>query len=338
MDGQRLLQAEVGRQRLRLHGELPGQVPLLVIEPGLAPGEGQPARRGQERGAQDYERKPVLPQPLAPPVTQAVRGGAVGTPHGDPVQVSQEVLGQRVRRGIAVLRVLLKALGDDGPEVPGQPGELLVPQILAARSGGTGGAGGGVAGEGELEGAAQGVHVRGRRDLVAFAAELFGGHVGRGAQDPAGIGEGRLVQGHGQPEIADIGGQMSFGVALQKDVGGLEVPVGSRDQLHGHPEGSLEVVHIVDPADVRVDHPGVDLGLVHEPDQGRRLDVLQDLQRHIAAQHHVPGLVDVAHAAPAQERAQHIAALARTLGVEPQGLQLQAFRGHSPHLCGFQTK
>ena len=104
--------------------------------------------------------------------------------------------------------------------------------------------------------------------------------------------------------------------------------VGPPHQLHGDPQGPLVVVHVVDPADVRVHQPGVDLGLVHEPDQRRRLDVLQHLQGHRAAQDHVPGLVHVPHAAPAQERAQHVAPFPGALGVQPRGLVLVGLDRH----------
>ena len=76
-----------------------------------------------------------------------------------------------------------------------------------------------------MQGAAQGVDVGGGADPVALAPELLGGHVGRRAQDPVGVGEGRLVQGHGQAEVAHEGDPPALGVALQQDVGGLEVPV-----------------------------------------------------------------------------------------------------------------
>jgi len=241
----------------------------------------------------------------------------------------------------------LQAPGDDHPQVPREAG--VQDRALAA-------AGGRAAGEGEVEGPAQRVDVGGRRDPVPLAAQLLGGHVGRGADHAVGEGEGGLVQGHGQPEVADVGRPLPVGALLQEDVGGLEVPVDqlhvvhhvhrlghqghdggrlpgrelppgllevrAQHQLHGHPQAALVVVHVVDPADVRVDHPGVDLGFVHEPDQGGGLDVLQDLQGHRAAQHHVPGLVDLAHAAPAQERAEDVPALPGALCVEPIRLKL----------------
>ncbi len=209
----------------------------------------------------------------------------------------------------------------------------------------------GIAEQGEVQGGAQGVHVRGRAHQAALPPALLRGHERRGAQQARSEGEGRLVQGHGQAEVAHHRRPAPLRAAFQEDVGRLEVPVdqvqavgrvdglghlgqdhhhllhgqlvghlgqgGAPHQLHGDLGDPAGVVHVVDAADVGMGDAALDLGLVHEPDQAHRLHLAQHLQGHRAAQHHVPGLPHLAGAAQAQDGPQHIPAHARLVGIEP---------------------
>ena len=284
------------------------------------------------------------------------------------VEEPPEILGQRGRAGVAHARVHLQALADDETQISrqldpaaGRGNRAGVP-AGQAQPPGPGRAGRGVPQQGEMEGAAQPIDIRGRPDLAAVPVELLGRHEGRGADDAIGKGEGRLVQGHGQAEITDVRRPAPAGLLLQEDIGGLEIPVdqlqvvggvdgfrhlrhhghhrfhgqipagllqiGPLHQLHGDLDRPLGTVHIIDPADVRMGHPGLDLGFMHEADQAGRLHVAQDLQRHPAAQHDIPGIHHFPHAPLAQKRPQDIAPLPPGLGVEPRGLELQDFAKH----------
>lgn len=75
-------------------------------------------------------------------------------------------------------------------------------------------------------------------------------------------------------------------------------------------------------SDVGTVQPGVELGLVHEPDHGRGLEVLEDLQGHGPGQDDVPGLVHVAHGPMPQERTEDITPFLAPLGVKPSGLEV----------------
>jgi len=83
-------------------------------------------------------------------------------------------------------------------------------------------------------------------------------------------------------------------------------------------------------SDVGTVKPGVELGLVHEPDHGRRLQVLEDLQGHRAGQDDVPGLVHVAHGAVAQEGSDDITPLLAPLVVKPGRLEKRVWQGKDP--------
>ena len=95
---------------------------------------------------------------------------------------------------------------------------------------------------------------------------------------------------------------------------------GAAHQLHGDARRPVAGIHVVDSAYVGAVQAGMELGLVHEPDHGRGFQVLEDLQGHRPGQDGVPGFVHVAHGAVAQERADDVAALPASLGVEPGGL------------------
>ena len=94
---------------------------------------------------------------------------------------------------------------------------------------------------------------------------------------------------------------------LQPEVLGGVLQRGAAHQLHGDARRAVVRVDVIDPADVGDVHPGVKLGLVHEADHGRGLEVLEDLQGHGPGQDRVPGLVHVAHGAMPEEGADDVA-------------------------------
>jgi hypothetical protein len=72
-----------------------------------------------------------------------------------------------------------------------------------------------------VEDGAQGVDVAGRPDLLALAAGLLGGHVGRRAHEGARRGLADVIEPLRQPEVGDLW----RAVIRQQDVVGLEVAV-----------------------------------------------------------------------------------------------------------------
>ena len=324
-----------------------GKLPLLQRQGGA---EG----RGDQGGRHGWLPEPA---PVPPVALQEARGAGLD---GFAAEEAPQVAGQGGRRGVAQPRVGIGAFAHDAVQVPGHR-----PALLRWRAGPASGIRslGRPAMEREVEGAAQGEHVGGRADPPALAPDLLGGHVGGGAVDPQRGGEGGAAQFHGQPEVADIGRPAALRVRVQEDVGGFEVPVdehqlmGGLDafghlgqeahnllhaqspagvgqgraphQLHGDPGGAFAAVHIEDLADVGVDQPALEAGFVHEPDQAARVHLPQHLQGDGPAQDHVPGFPHLAHAALAQERAQHVPALPGMLGVKPSGLALRRAEEHT---------
>jgi len=326
------------------------------------PALGQGGARQEHGGGQDQDQGPRPgPAPALPQAPQASGGMGQDRQAGpEPGQVLRQGRGGRV----AQRRIGLQALAQD-PAEGGRDGPS------GRRGAGRGGAmparGSPVgqvqaAPQGEPQRAAQGEHVRGRAQGGALAQALFGRHVGGGAVDPLGSGEGGVLRRDGQPEVAHIGDPGTVRAALQQDVGRLQVPVdeaqavggvdraGHLDQdldarvhaqvaggvgqgraahqLHGDPGRPLGAVHVIDLADVRVVHPALGLGFAQEPDHAVRVQAAQDLQGDGALQYRIPGLPDFAHAALAQERAQHIASGPRGGRVEPGGAQGGSVGGH----------
>ncbi len=322
-------------------------------------------RRAAQEAACPQEEGKARGHPGVPPPPEPAQGAGKGGVHLLPVQVGPEVLRQGGRGAVPEPGVGLETLDEDVLQIPvhlavrGQLDGALAPGLASRRGQG---AARRAAVQEVVEGPAQAIHVCGRTDQGPVAPELLGGHVGRRADDPVAGGEGRLVQGHGQAEVADVGHPLAVLPPFQKDVGGLEVAVdeleavgrvdalghlgheghrlvggevGARlvqveppHQLHGDHHGAVRHFHVVDPADVGVGHPGVHLGLVHEADHRRGVHVPQDLEGHHAAEHHVPALQHFAHAPLAQEGAEDVASHARALGVQPRGLELQGVVGH----------
>jgi hypothetical protein len=333
------------------------------------PALGQGGARQEHGGGQDQGQGP-RPGPALPQAPQASGGMGQDRQAGpEPGQVVRQ--GRRGR--IAQRRIGLQALAQD----PAQGGRDRPSGRRGAGRGGAMPARGSPVGEvqaapqGEPQGAAQGEHVRGRAQGGALAQALFGRHVGGGAVDPLGSGEGGVLRRDGQPEVAHIGGPCPVRAALQQDVGRLQVPVdeaqavggvdraGHLDQdldacvhaqvaggvgqgraahqLHGDPGRPLGAFHVIDLADVRVVHPALGLGFAQEPDHAVRVHAAQDLQGDGALQYRIPGLPDFAHAALAQERAQHIASGPGGGRIEPGGAQGGSVGGHGGPGAGVEA-
>jgi hypothetical protein len=361
------LQAEFAFQGL--DGVAVDLLPVRAAPEGRGvPDLGQGGARQEDAGGQDQGQGP-RPGPALPQAPQASGGMGQDRQAGpEPGQVLRQV-----RRGrVAQRRIGLQALAQD----PAQGGRDRPCGGCSGRGRGAPMAGGPVGevqppAQGEPQGAAQGEHVRGRAQGGALAQALFRRHVGGGAVDPLGSGEGGVLRRDGQPEVAHMGDPGPVRAALQQDVGRLQVPVdeaqavggvdraGHLDQdldarvhaqfaggvgqgraahqLHGDPGRPFGAVHVIDLADVRVVHPALGLGFAQEPDHAVRVHAAQDLQGDGALQHWIPGLPDFAHAALAQERAQHIAPGPRGGRIEPGGAQGGSVGGHGGPGVGVET-
>ena len=354
MAGKHLLQAQFLVQVGGLQHEGPrgfGRAPVLPVHPAQLHHPAGVDRRAGHQGPGGGQ--PVGPEP-APGLFQAAHGPG---PDRRAVGEQPQVLGQGQGRAVAVFRLRLQAPAQDRLQVGGQvglgaaPGREHPAPLEDQFSTPAGPGVGHFAEQGEMQGDPQGEDVGGRPHQPALAQDLLGRHEGGGAQDPRSEGQGALVQGDGQAEVADEGDPAPAGAAFQQDVGGLEVPV---DELHpvrrvdrlGHlgqdgrhlQDGELEGglgqgraphqlhgdlgnaaggVHVIEVADVGMDHAALDLGFVHEPDQARRLHLAQHLQGHGPAEHHVPGFPHLARPALAEDGPQDVAAQARLVAVQP---------------------
>jgi hypothetical protein len=266
-------------------------------------------------------------------------GGAAGADRLA-VQVAAQVVGQFLRGRVAARRLLLEALQADDLQVarhrrvePRGRGRVVLVD-LAERLQDRRAQERRPAGEALVEDGAQRPDVT-RRPDVRLALCLFGGHVTGCAQDGPGGGQAGIVGPLGEAEVGDLG----RAVAGEQHVGGLEITmddaalVGVLDRLSdaldqlGRPprrQGAVAegvgqaaagdqlqrqerlpagLAGLVDLDDVRVLERGDGLGLDPEPRPLRRAGAgPQDhLQSHRPPQPSLPGLVDDAHAAVADD-------------------------------------
>ena len=264
------------------------------------------------------------------------RGRAIG-------EQGLQVAPHRVGVGVAVGRVLGHGAGDDLGDALGQFGDVepgVGRGLVAVREHDLGDRGrfgvGALGGQQAVVGGAQRIEVAPGVERLGLA--LLGAHVGRRADDPAGLGQMAGAGGVGELGEAEVR-DLDRPVGVAEQVRRLDVAVdqsgpvrrrqpsaGLDDRLGRRPPGDRaglhqvgqaaagdllhhEVVHRLDAADledrdhVRMRQPGRRPRLQEEALERRRVArqvVGQRLDGHRAAEQGVLGLVDDAHAAPAE--------------------------------------
>ena len=315
--------------------------PLGVGRLGRGPqplphGESAEDGHGQEHRGRGRHQGLALPGPVEHPLRRGGRAGLDGFALQDPL----EVLTQGPGGGVAPARVLLEAGEHHGLEVHGDRGHhapqrhrivlddarhAVQPLSPEGRR----------PGEQRMQRGSQGIDIRPAIQQGRVAPGLLRRHVGHRAHDPARLSEPPALCATSQSEIEHAGAGGAVLGPVDHQVGGLQVPVdqahavgrmdpladfhhvpqqgleretrggllqgGPAEELHGDVGLAAPLAHFVDPADIGMVHPGLELSLLQEALEQVRILPAEELQRDLPLEPRVRGPEDASHPAFAQQ-------------------------------------